>query len=340
MASLVAMEGTSSLLVSFKTGAIAEMVATTLHLARTYFVFALIVGYLVEWAGKSPTADRDYAGCTWRAFIVLFLLAFYTDVFGSVINLSTAITRQVTPTSVAERLYGDYKTQLKATYARMNDAQARAQLTPNGDAAKKADAEAQQASLNFIGTITGGLLMDSLVSLLAAIGLVVHWLISRLAILLMTLFYVIGPLALVFSIPSVSDAGTKWFSEFLAFCTWPIISGLLLRITVALGSHLIFGTGPGAIATLATALLMTASAIATPTLANRLVGGGVKSAASQGLETARLFTSSGVDLARRGISFAMNPGRDERGAAAGHADGPRPPRGRGSFGPPSNGPRG
>lgn len=178
------------------------------------------------------------------------------------------------------------------------------------------------------------------VALLAAIGLVVHWLVSRLAILLISLFYVLGPLALVFSIPNVSDTGTKWFSEFLAFCTWPIISGLLLRITVALGSHLIFGTGPGAIATLATALLMTASAIATPTLANRLVGGGVKSAASQGLETARLFTSSGVELARRGISFAMNHGREEGGAAAGPADGPRPPRGRGSSGPPSNGPRG
>src|SRR3954465_6699474 len=304
MASPVAMEGPSSLLVSFKTGAIAEMVATTLHLARTYFVFALIVGYLVEWAGKSPSADRDYAGCTWRAFLVLFLLVFYTDVFGSVINLSSAITRQVTPPSVAERLYDDYKTQLKARYARMNDAQARALLSPNGDAAKTADAEAQAASFDFIGTITGGLLRDSLVSFLAAIGLVVHWLISRLAILLMTLFYVIGPLALVFSIPSVSDAGTKWFSEFVAFCAWPIISGLLLRISVALGSHLIFGTGPGAIETLASSLLMTVSAIATPVLCSKLVGGSAKSAASHGLEAARTAASSGVNLAKRGVQLA------------------------------------
>src|SRR5207302_15042 len=82
-----------------------------------------------------------------------------------------------------------------------------------------------------------------------------------LALLLIGLFYVLGPLALVFSIPSVSDIGTKWFSEFLSFCIWPIISGLLLRVTIALGSHLIFGTGAGSVETLASSLLMTASAI-------------------------------------------------------------------------------
>jgi hypothetical protein len=304
MASSAVVDGTSNVLVSFKTGAIAEMVALTLHLARTYFVFALIVGYVLEWAGRSPTADRDYAGCTWRAFIVLFLLVFYTDVFGSVINLSNAITQQVTPPSVAERLYDDYKTQLKATYARMNDTQARALLTPSGDAAKTADAEAQAASVDFVNTITGGLLMDSLVSLLAAIGLVVHWLVSRLALLLIALFYVIGPLALVFSIPSFSGTGTRWFSEFVAFCAWPIISGLLLRISVALGSHLIFGTAPGAIETLASSLLTTVSAIATPVLCSKIVGGGAKSAASHGLESARALASSGVDLGKRGLQLA------------------------------------
>src|SRR5207237_2559442 len=110
--------------------------------------------------------------------------------------------------------------------------------------------ESNNASVDLIGKVTGGLLMDSLVGLFAAVGLVVHWLVARLAILLMTLFYVLGPLALVFSIPAVSDIGTKWFSEFLSFCAWPVISGLLLRITVALGSHLIFGTGAGVIATL------------------------------------------------------------------------------------------
>ena len=185
----------NDVLISFKTGAIAEMVTTTLRIARLYFVFALLIGYLVEWTGKSPDAPRDYAGCTWRSFIVLFLLAFYTQVFGSLVNLS---------------------------------------------------------------------------------------------------------------IPAVSDVGTKWFSEFLSFCAWPIISGLLLRITVALGSHLIFGTGAGVIETLASSLLMTASAIATPVLCSKLVGGSVKSAASHGVDAARNFASSSFDYGKRGLTLAKS----------------------------------
>jgi hypothetical protein len=309
----------NDILISFKTGAIAEMVTTTLRIARLYFVFALLVGYLVEWAGKSPGAPRDYAGCTWRSFIVLFLLAFYTQVFGSVVNLSNAITQQVTPPTVGERLYTDFKTQLKSTYGRMMDAQDRATQASNPEVAAKALDEADKASVDLIGKVTGGLLMDSLVGLFAAVGLVVHWLIARLAILLMTLFYVLGPLALVFSIPAVSDIGTKWFSEFLSFCAWPIISGLLLRITVALGSHLIFGTGAGVIETLASSLLMTASAIATPVLCSKLVGGSVKSAASHGVDAARNFASSSFDYGKRGLTLAKSltgKGEAAEGAAS------------------------
>src|SRR5205823_258213 len=114
----------------------------------------------------------------------------------------------------------------------------------------------------------------------------------------------LGPLALVFSIPTVSGTGTKWFSEFVAFCAWPIISGLLLRITVALGSHLIFGTAPGVIETLASSLLMTASAIATPVLCSKLVGGSVKNAASHGLESARSLASSGGNLGKLAVQLA------------------------------------
>src|SRR5438874_1394510 len=171
------------------------MVTTTLRIARLYFVFAMLVGYLVEWVGKSPAAPRDYAGCTWRSLIVLFLLAFYTQVFGSLVNLSNAITQQLTPPAVGERLYTDFKRQLKSTYG---------------------------------------------------------------------------------------------------------------RITVALGSHLIFGTGAGVIETLASSLLMTASAIATPVLCSKLVGGSVKSAASHGVDAARNFASSSFDYGKRGLTLAKS----------------------------------
>ena len=293
-------------LVDLKTGAAATMADSTLGIARKYFVVAMMIGFLLEAFGKSPTATRDYAACTWRAVLVLILLTFYTTIFGSVVNLTSDLAAQVTPPSVLEKLTTDYRGRLKTLYARSPEQQAASTVKneeptlPSGDLAWK---------------VTGGLVFDSIVMLLATLGLAITWLVTALAALFVTLFYILGPLALVFAVPRISETGTRWFAEFVSFCSWPIISGLLLQITVSLGTHLIYGTGSGPLTTIASALLMTASAIATPILAHRLIGGSVKTAASHGAQSAASFAQKGAAAYKRAFGGARAAAGDPTAAA-------------------------
>ena len=289
--------------VDLSTGAAATMTAATLSVARKYFVFAALLGFLLEAFGKAPTQVRDYGACTWRAVIVLMLLIFYPTIIGSVVNLAGDLAAQVTPPSTVEQLGAQYRERLKTLFG-----PAAAPATP----APPSGSQAPQTPSSPFWRITGGLFFDSIVMLLATVGLAITWLMTALAGLLITLFYILGPLALVFAVPRISETGTRWFAELLTFCSWPILSGLLLQITVSLGSTLFYGTGSGPLATVAGALLMTASAIATPVLASRLVGGSVKSAAAHGAQTAASIASKGAALYRR--NFA--PTRADRPARA------------------------
>ncbi len=292
--------------VDLKTGAAATMVATTLSVSRKYFVFAVLIGLLLEAFGKSPTDVRDYAACTWRAIVVLILLAFYPTIFGSVVNLTSDLAAQVTPPSTVEKLGSDYRARLKMVYA----------PTQQPDASPTKANTPTLPTSELAWRIPGGLLFDSVVMLLATLGLAITWLMTALAGLLITLFYILGPLALVFAVPRISDTGTRWFAEFVTFCAWPILSGLLLQITVSLGSHLVYGTGSGPITTIASALLMTASAIATPVLANRLVGGSIKSAAGHGAQTAASLAQKGWALSKRAFMAARAATGDPTAVAA------------------------
>ena len=298
---------TATPFVDLTTGATASMAAVTLSIARRYFILAVLLGFLLEAFGPSPTGKRDLGSCTWRAIVVLILLTFYPSIFGSVVNLASDVAAQVTPPSIYEQLGQQYRDSLKTSFARPTTTPA----TTSGSATS-----AVPAPTDFAWRVTGGLLFDGIVTLLATIGLAVTWLITVLAGMLVTLFYIIGPLALAFAVPRMSDTGTRWFTELITLCSWPIFSGLLLQITVSLGNHLIFGTGAGPLATVSSALLMTACAIATPVLASRLVGGSVKSAAAHGAQTASSFAQKGAALYQRTFATARAAAGDPTAAVA------------------------
>jgi len=300
--------GAAAPFVDLKSGAAASMATASLGAARKYFVVAIMIGYLLEAFGKAPTDARDYAACTWRWVVLLFLLTFYTTIFGSVVNLTSDLAAQVTPPSVIEKLVTDQRARLKGLYVRKEAEEPAAPAVAPGQ-------ERVQTSTDLTWKLTGGLLFDSLVTLIAALGLVINWVVTVFAALLVTLFYILGPLALVCAVPRNSDTGTRWFAEFVTFCSWPIISGLLLQITVSFGSHLVFGTGAGPLATVASALLMTVSAIATPVLASRLVGGSVKSAAAHGAQTAAAIAQKGTALSRRALAAVRAASGDPTAAA-------------------------
>src|SRR5262249_49645120 len=149
----------------------------------------------------------------------------------------------------------------------------------------------------------GGVVFDSLIAALVLIGQAAHWVMGFLARVLGILFYVLGPLALVFSIPRASDLAGRWVRVFVTLLSLPIFSGLLFDLGLSLWAQGMTLEGAGtAFASVVTALLLIATAAVTPFLAAHIVGGTMKNIAQQGLDAAaaRVRSVHRVIAPRRG----------------------------------------
>lgn len=320
-----------TLWISFKSGAIDDLLHVTLRIARQYVMLLVLVGYLVEYLSTSPTQAKDFAGCTWRTVIVICLLATYQTVFGTLINLSSQIAHDVLPPD--QHMY--MTESLRRLMQAATDPASTAAAATAGALAP--DSAAPPTTLL---SATGGLFVDGFVKIFGIVALLAHWCIQRLAVLLIALFYVLGPLALVFSIPRVSDTGTRWFSEFVTLCSWPIISALLLRVTVGIGQN-VFATGgaTNTVNTIALSLLSACTAIATPVLGGKFVGGSIKHAASEGFATARNLAGNAQQAKQwigKAIKAARAAGGDPTAAASLVADAAGRAAGVAAAGPSNN----
>jgi hypothetical protein len=162
----------------------------------------------------------------------------------------------------------------------------------------------------------GGFFYDSLVAflLLVAEGLVI--VMVKLGKVLAALLFCIGPLALVASIPRPSSTGTKWFGHFITVLSWPIFTGLLLSIMVAMGSE--GAETAGYIAAVIASLLMGAIALSTPRLAAQVVGGTLENLMSSGLRSVKDVHKDAVGGAKHAGSVVTHT-VSAAGAAAGAA---------------------
>jgi len=162
----------------------------------------------------------------------------------------------------------------------------------------------------------GGFFYDSLVAflLLVAEGLII--VMVKLGKVLAALLFCIGPLALVAAIPRPSSTGTKWFGHFVTVLSWPIFTGLLLSIMVAMGSE--GAETAGYIAAVIASLLMGAIALSTPRLAAQVVGGTLENLMSTGFRSVKDVHKDAVGGAKHtGSVVAHTVGA--AGAAAGVA---------------------
>ncbi len=267
----VALAADAPVVLDLTTGAPRELLDKTLGLARGLFVFFFVLSLVAEGFGKSPVASKDYAGCVSRAAIVFVLLLGYGRIFGSVINLTESIAARVTPAQVWTSFWDSHKAGLEKLFAQKSKADEDAAKTTKGEA--KASLW-QKADDSLSGSLVGGVVFDSAVSLLVLTSQAVVWVMAFLARVLGALFYVIGPLALVAGIPRISNTGGRWFRTFVTLLSWPIFSGLLLSLTLALSQQgmALQGVGP-ALGSVVSALLMVATALLTPLLASNLIGG-------------------------------------------------------------------
>ena len=284
-----------------------DLIVKVRHIAWEFFPLALILGLLVEAFGRAPGQGRDLSVVVWRAIIVMFLLLFYVPIFnGLIVNVFDPLADKVTPMSGM----GEFLD--RAARA----AQGMPASTNPGTQLPQPPGATGGGMVNSLTAKVGGLFYDSLVAflLLVAEGLVI--VMVKLGKVLAALLFCIGPLALVAAIPRPSSTGTKWFGHFVTVLSWPIFTGLLLSIMVAMGKE--GAETAGYIAAVIASLLMGAIALSTPRLAAQVVGGTLENLMSAGLRSVK-------DVQRDAIGGAKHTGSvvahtvGAAGAAAGVA---------------------
>lgn len=290
-----------------KQAAMRDLILKVRRIAWEFFPLALILGLLVEAFGRAPGQGRDLSVVIWRAVVVMFLLFFYVPIFnGLIVNVFDPLADKVTPLSGM----GEFLD--RAAKA----AQGMPTSTTAGTALPQPPGSSSGGAVGSLTSKVGGFFYDSLVAflLLVAEGLII--VMVKLGKVLAALLFCIGPLALVGAIPRPSSTGTKWFGHFVTVLSWPIFTGLLLSIMVAMGSE--GAETAGYIAAVIASLLMGAIALSTPRLAAQVVGGTLENLMSTGFRSVKDVHKDAVGGAKHtGSVVAHTVGA--AGAAAGAA---------------------
>ena len=273
-------------------GKMHDLVEKVLRVAWSFMPLALIIALAVEAFGRAPGQPREFAAVVWRVVLVVFLLLFYVPLFNGLMkHVFDPLADAVTPVSG----FGEFLRQSIEAANGLPSNQAD-QVIAEGGITGAAKAIVKGAGY-------GGFFYDSLVSLLLLVaeGLII--VIGKLGKVLAALLFCIGPLALVAAVPGPSRTGTRWFSHFVTILSWPIFSGLLLSILVAMGRD---GADTGGYLAAVVASLITAGmALVVPRLAYHVVGGTLENLIASGWDSAKAIhrdaTSPAVRDAMQGV---------------------------------------
>jgi hypothetical protein len=245
-------------------GPVGELTAKSLTLAHGLLAFLLLLGLVVELL-RGPGQRRQYLGVVWRTLLVLGLLQAYPFLAGTVVKQFT---------SLGDSLASPDMSSVPLDVYRRAVANGLGSPSPAPGAAAQASSGSPVAVLPpDVGTGVGGFLFTALLAALLVFSLCVSWVFAQLSSILISFFYAIGPLALVFYVPGL-DAPARWLRSLVTVSCWPVVSSVLLH----LASSILGQTGQtdGAAATffgLASSFLLCALTFTTPKICTALVGG-------------------------------------------------------------------
>ena len=299
-----------------RSGAMKDLLAKTLSVAKGFLFLSAFLGYGIEAFGRSPAAERDYAAVTWRLVIVLFLLWNYQAVFGGVIALIDRVAAEVAPPSTWQALVKHVGEMRKA----LDD------LAAHGQEVAGDPASVGAGGLIGAAGAPKGLTAWAYEALIACVQLLAEglvFLVNWLSRILTATLFILGPLALVAGIPRVSSTGTRWFHRFVTIASWPVFSGVLLSVLVTLGAQGVLRRSY--IECLVAALVMLVTALATPALASHVIGGALENLHGAGFRHAKNTHRDLVMPIARTVSAAVGGVAGRAGAAmsatAGRASG-------------------
>ena len=308
------------LIIDFQSsGVMKDLLAKTMAVAKSFLFLSTFLAYVLEAFGKSPTAERDYAAVTWRLVVVLFLLWNYQTVFGSVVSLMDRIDREVAPPSTWQAFSAEVASMQKA----LEDMAASGQ-------ASQAGANGTGAAASPPSTIVSWA-YEALISCVELVAEGVVFLIRWMSRILTATLFILGPLALVASIPRASHTGTRWFQRFVTIASWPVFASVMLSVMVTLAAQ---GAARHTyLECLVAALVMLVTSLSTPTLASHVVGGALQNFAAIGFQhtksahrdvstPARSVASAATGATGRVVAAASSIAGRFTGGGPGGAPGP------------------
>lgn len=300
-----------------KDGVPRELLGKMLGVAWGLFAISLVVGLLVEAFRGSPTEPKSYGGVAWRTLVVMALLSGYPKIFGTIIATAESLADRIAPADV-------WASFIKHQMETM-EALAQKPAAPEGAGAGTQLIGGLKSAAEFVAGNLGGSYFDSFVAFFVAVAQAFQWAFVQFSRILLALFYVMGPLALVFHIPAPSQTAGRWFKAFVTIATWPIFSALLLALANALlyRTHdaAISGAYATAFGAVASSLLLVVLNLAVPLLASATVGGSVRNIIVPSLGAAVFATMKAAGL----VSAASAPiGAAGAGATPTPSAGPSP----------------
>lgn len=268
----VALAATPAVL-DLTSGAPADLLSVTRGIALSACIFVAIIGVAIEGLGRSPFSARDVGSVAWRLAVVALLLWNYAWVFGSFIALMEGIGGRIAPPAAFDQFSQEAQSVFSA---HLNG------TDPNAAAASAG------SFLSSTKAVLGDFVFAGFMNTIILLGELAFWLMGTLGHILIALMYVLGPLALVASIPRGSTGvGLGWFKSLATYCVWPIVLAVLLRLVLAIGLHGLKLDGTAALSALSTALLLLCTALAVPALASGLVGSAASNFVAQGKRIAQ-----------------------------------------------------
>ncbi|MGO9829691.1 MAG: hypothetical protein ACLPJH_06085 [Myxococcaceae bacterium] len=238
------------------------MTARTLTIAHGLVAFLLVLALVVELL-RGPAQRKRYLAVLWRTLVVLALLQAYTFLAGSLVKQCTSLAQSLASVDISDPLepYRQAATQPPSG------------ATAQAGGANPASVAAVPAGAGKPAGL-GGVLFDVFLSLVVLLAGAVHWVFTQLSRILISFFYVIGPLALAFYVPGL-DAPGRWLRSLVTVSCWPVVSSVLLNLSTAVLLRPAFAAGgPGVpFGAVASSLLLCVLAFATPKIASALVGG-------------------------------------------------------------------
>lgn len=308
--------------ISTSSGVVGGWLGTTTGMAWGFMPLLFVLALIVEAFGRPPTEPPNFAAVVWRLVVVMVLLATYSKLFPAFAGLLEGAAARVSPEDTWNKLTAA-TTQFLADKRQYQFQQMAAE-------ASKGSALGVASEL-LTGQVDafGGAMIDAVVSIILLVGQASFFVVGLFGQALKALLFVLGPLAIVASIPRPSNAGAQWLRVFISVALWPLISSLLVGLlsNYALGALAPKSSYDSAYKSIALAGILCLCAFAVPVIATALTGAAM-GAIGQGFSSGMMVAGMATRMAGAGVSVAGGvagvgaPTASAGAAAAGAAPAP------------------